>query len=429
MRWEVSDLRLTALSPLLYPHHSSEPRAAARKPRVGFVVQRAASEVVGGAESLCLQIAQRMSRDWQTEVLTTCALDYMTWDNHFPAGLEEIEGTSIRRFRVDSARDVAVFNRLSAEIVSKGAEASFSEQEAWMRAQGPFSTSLLEYLAIHKTDYDAFIFFGYLYATTYFGLPLVKEKAVLAPLAHDEWPIHLPMWDSFFSLPLGYVFQTPEELQFLRRRFPALPLDGAVAGIGVDQHHDVCADAFREKYNVNGPFLLYVGRIDASKGCGELFDWFVKRDKHGIRHKLVVVGREVLPVPFDDGIIYLGVVSEQDKFDAMAACDWMILPSQYESLSLTLLETWSMGRPAVVNGNADVLVGHCRRSGAGLWYASQAELEVIVQTTPASDKDALGESGRTYVTRHYSWPRIQSCYLQALDISPHSETAQFKCNG
>src|SRR5437764_15378920 len=86
------------------------------RPRIAFVVQRCGVEVNGGAEAHCLQVAQRMAGYWQTEVLTTCALDYMTWENRYPEGLEEAGGTVIRRFPVDAPRDVAAFNRLSEEL-------------------------------------------------------------------------------------------------------------------------------------------------------------------------------------------------------------------------------------------------------------------------------------------------------------------------
>jgi hypothetical protein len=52
--------------------------------KVVFIVQRCGAEMNGGAKGLYLKIAQRMSTYWQTEVLTTCALDRMTWDNHYP---------------------------------------------------------------------------------------------------------------------------------------------------------------------------------------------------------------------------------------------------------------------------------------------------------------------------------------------------------
>src|SRR5438067_11029733 len=105
--------------------------------RVAFVVQRCGLEVNGGAESLCLQIAQRVGRHCPAEVLTTCALDYMTWENFYPEGVEEVGSTVIRRFPVDRARDVAAFNALSQTLHPRRESATPAEQETWMRAQGP----------------------------------------------------------------------------------------------------------------------------------------------------------------------------------------------------------------------------------------------------------------------------------------------------
>lgn len=378
--------------------------------RVGFVVQRCGREVNGGAETLCLQVAQRMARSWQTEILTTCALDYETWHNHYPEGTEPVGGTNIRRFRVDGPRNVAQFDKLSSELVSRRDSLSLEEQEEWMRAQGPVSTGLLQYLEKARDSYDAFIFFGYLYATTYFGLPLVKEKAYLAPLGHDEWPVYFNMWDKFFQLPKGFIFQTEEERAFLARRFPSLSLAGPVAGVGIDPPDRIDPGAFRAKYSIDSPFLLYVGRIDASKGCADLFDWFVARSSDGPRYKLVMIGREVLPVPFHKQIIYLGFVPEQEKWNAMAACDWLILPSQYESLSISLLETWAVGRPGIVNGRSEVLRGHCQRSNGGVWYDDWRECEAFIRLMGADTKIRLGGQGRDYVFKNYTWDRIERAY-------------------
>jgi glycosyltransferase involved in cell wall biosynthesis len=381
--------------------------------RVAFVVQRCGQEVVGGAESHCLQVAQRMAKYWRTEVLTTCALDYMEWRNHYPEGTEEIGETVVRRFLVDQPRDVASFNNLSGDLAGRRATATLAEQEQWMRAQGPVSTPLLEYLRSKGHAYDFFIFFGYLYATTYFGLPIVKEKAFLAPLAHDEWPIHFSMWDNLFSLPCGFFFNTIEERQFLGRRFPFLELSGPVVGIGIEAPSTLNPEGFRERYGLSKPFLLYVGRIDASKGCGELFDAFIRlRDSDAIAHRLVLIGKEVLPVPYHQDLIYLGVLSEQAKWNALAACDWLVAPSPYESLSMVLLEAWTAGRPALVTAASEVLVGHCERSNGGLWFHDYDECAAIIRNVDETTKDSLGEQGRTYVRNNYSWNTIESAFLE-----------------
>src|SRR4051812_5522311 len=95
--------------------------------RIGFVVQRCGREVNGGAESHCLQVARRMAAHWQTEVITTCALDYVTWQNSYPVGTEKVDGTTIRRFPVDYPRDPKGFDQISAELYAKGAQATIAD--------------------------------------------------------------------------------------------------------------------------------------------------------------------------------------------------------------------------------------------------------------------------------------------------------------
>ena len=390
--------------------------------KFAFVIQRCGREVNGGAETLCLKVAQRMARFWETTILTTCALDYMRWDNYYPQGEERIGDTCVQRFPVDQPRDVNVFNRLSEALRWRGDQAALDEQEHWMRAQGPISSKLLLYISDQISAYDAFIFFGYLYATTYFGLPLVKEKAFLAPLAHDEWPIHFKMWDRFFALPRGFVFQTEEERAFVQRRFPSLSIKGPVAGIGIDPRLNVQPKRLRKKYDLQGKFLLYVGRIDASKGCAEMFDYFLRSCiERDFSYKLVLIGKEVMPVPFNDRIISLGFVSEEEKWDAMAACDWLVLPSEFESLSIALLETWSVGRPAIVNGKSEVLVGHCRRANGGLWYRTWRECDAILDVIDDRTKMILGQQGHDYVKDRYNWARIEADYLRTVTQCPNPD--------
>jgi glycosyltransferase involved in cell wall biosynthesis len=397
------------------PRQSRSDSGAIRRKRVAFVVQRCGLEVNGGAELLCWQVAERMAEHWQTEIITTCALDYMTWNNHYPAGTGRLGSVAVHRFPVDQPRDVENFNRLSAELRPRQKDATLAEQENWMRAQGPLSSGLLDYLRDNKRSYDAFIFFGYLYATSYFGLPLVAEKAWLEPLAHDEWPIHFGFWDSFFSLPRGFIFNTDAEREFLRGRFPGNALAGPIAGIGIDNPPPTDTAAFKVRYNLDAPFLLYVGRVDESKGCSQMFDYFVRWKKESNKpHKLVIVGQEIMPIPFHDDIIHLGFVSDQEKWAAMKSCDWLIMPSPYESLSMVLLEAWSVGRPVLVNGGCEVLRRHCQESHGGLWFRDFDEWSAALSVVDEDTRHILGRQGKDYVRQRYSWEQVEGAYLKTL---------------
>jgi glycosyltransferase involved in cell wall biosynthesis len=384
--------------------------------RVAFVVQRCGLEVNGGAEAHCLKIAQRMSNYWDTEILTTCALDYMTWKNYYSPGIAEVSGVKVRRFQVAQIRDVEQFNHLSEKICSNLKKISLKEQEAWMRSQGPFSPDLIAYVKQKHHEYDAFIFFTYLYATSYFALPFVINKAYLAPCAHNEWSIYMSMWDKFFEKPRKFIFNTIEERDFLKTRFPKINFEGPIAGVAIDTPQTYDAEKFRQKYNINEPFLLYVGRIDPSKGCEELFHYFtlLRKQESGLR-KLVLLGKSTMPIPQHPDIVALGFVDEQTKWDALAACDLLVMPSPYESLSMVLLEAWIMGKPVLVNGKCDVLVGQCLRAQGGVWYTNADEFQVAIETMDKQIRNQLGLQGKNFVETNYLWSKIENDYLKLLD--------------
>ena len=55
-------------------------------PSVAIVVPRFGAEVGGGAERLAREYAACLAGTFDVTVLTTCALDYRSWQDHFPAG-------------------------------------------------------------------------------------------------------------------------------------------------------------------------------------------------------------------------------------------------------------------------------------------------------------------------------------------------------
>ncbi len=385
-------------------------------PRIGFIIQRYGPEVIGGAESLCRAIARRLAADWNIEVLTTCAIDHMTWANEFPEGLQDVEGIAVRRFAVDAPRNVRRFNRCNERILMRFHTAE--DEHGWMRRQGPRCSRLQEYLTAHRSAYDGFLVFNYLYATTYDSLDRLGGQFYLVPFAHDEPPIYLRLFEDVFRAPRGIIFCTEEEQGFVERRFPFDLPRHEVIGMGVDMPERAVAERFRTKYNVREPFILYAGRIDASKNCDTMLYDFVTywdaRRATGQPLSLVLCGANQLPLPRHPAVRYLGFVNEQDKWDAMAAARFLVLPSLFESLSIVLLEAWAVGTPVLVNSRCEVSVGQCRRSGGGLCFCNTDEFIAATDWLAGDDelRARLGENGRRFVLERYHWPRIVDRYVQ-----------------
>jgi hypothetical protein len=128
---------------------------------------------------------------------------------------------------------------------------------------------------------------------------------------------------------------------------------------------------------------------------------------------LVLVGTPILPVPDHPRIRHLGFVSDAEKYDALQAAEFLIMPSYFESLSMVALEAWGMGKPVLANGRCDVLRGQAARSNAGLYYENYAEFVEAVRVLESSPGVAatLGRNGRRFFQGHYTWPIVEQKYL------------------
>jgi len=380
------------------------------KPRVILVVHRYGPEVVGGAEYLCRCVAGLMKDDWDIRVLTTCARDYMTWKNEYAPGEQWINGINVIRFPVRKPRDVSKFNRISQRVFSS--PHMVDDEMEWMQSQGPDVPELFN--CIHKIaqNTDAFIFFTYLYQTTFIGLPLVADKACLVPTAHDEPPIHLGIFRYLFEKPQRYIFCTPEEQQFVQKLFNVDSNYSDVIGIGV--HFDEAPKATNHtSVMLPGNFVIYVGRVDPSKGCDQLFQYWqgYKANTPGDL-KLVLIGDLKMELPKRNDVLSLGYLEEADKFRAISKSRCLIMPSPYESLSIVLLEAWLCRKPALVNGRCEVLKGQCRRSNGGLWYENFEEFEAGLNYILKSRQMAnqMAANGRHYTLQTYHPETVRQKY-------------------
>jgi glycosyltransferase involved in cell wall biosynthesis len=381
-----------------------------------FVTPRYGTEVIGGAETAARMLAERLCLrpGWEVEVLTSCALDHLTWENTEPAGTTVVNGVTVRRFPTASKRTLDYFE-LDGKLRVAPQAASLADSRQWVALNGPMCPGLVD--AVAASDADVIACYPYLFATTVDAIAVSPAPVVLHPAAHDEPALYLSAFRRSFRDIDGLVYHTRAERDLMEDVFHVGARPQVVLGLGVDDP----AGGGRPGGDVLGlgdrPYLCYLGRVDEHKGCGMLADYFAEyKERNPGDLALAFVGPVSARAPDHPDIVVTGTVSEADKWDILAGAQVMVTPSAYESFSLVVLEAWTLGVPVLVNGACAATMEHCARSGGGLWFDSYRSFEATVDrlACDARLRAALGDAGRRYTARNYLWPAIIDRYTAFL---------------
>ena len=392
--------------------------------RILYVVQRYGERIVGGSEAACRQFAEHLvQRGHQVDVLTSCAHDYVDWANEYEPGVHVINGVTVHRMPVVAPRPPREFDVLHNWVVHNPFGAPLFEQQRWTTLMGPRLTDMRGWLLENAHTYDTVVFMTYLYMTATQGLPTVAGRVptILQPTAHDEPPAYVSLYQSIFRQPDAFLFFTPEEKEAVERLYRIDP-QGATIGIGLELD-DERGDAGRARVRHglgDDPYLVYVGRIDASKGVGELIRFFdAYKSRNGGNLRLVLAGGGQLEVPERDDIVVTGFLDEQEKRDVIAGSLALVQSSYFESFSIVLCESWLENRPALVQGRCEVLRGQAIRSGGAIPYEGFAEFEAAVDHLLANPSvaDEMGRAGRRYVENNYDWDVVLDRFEETIELA------------
>ena len=191
---------------------------------------------------------------------------------------------------------------------------------------------------------------------------------MLHPAAHDEPPLHLPVFGPVFGAVRGLVFQTRSEQRLVVERFGVATTRQLVVGLGVEEAPGDTAEARSALGLGDAPYLLCVGRVDDKKGTGMLWRYFrAYKERHPGPLRLVLVGQVVdSPDPAGD-LVVTGPVGDALKWGLLRGAAALVSPSPWEAFSIVVIEGMTAGVPVVVNGACGPTREHCsgREAGCG----------------------------------------------------------------
>lgn len=390
--------------------------------KIGFVIHRYGSGFSGGAEAHCRMVAHRVKGifpEAQVEVITTTADDYLTWANAHEKGIEDDAGVLVRRFDSARERNLRIFDFLNRATRVFNGHAPSMLEKAWLTAQGPHSPKLLEYLEENAEGYDRLIFYTYLYEPTVLGLPLVTARGQtntrLVTTAHDEPPLKLKIMRPAIESAGGLGFLSPAEARLVNSRFDVRDIPQTIIAAGVESPERVDPGLTAGKFGIEGPYILYLGRVDIQKGIPELLSCWATAQHKDL--KLVLAGEPKMRLPDRPDLITTGYISDQEKWSGLSGALAVVAPSPYESLNLTVLEAGVVGRPVLVNGACEVLKDYVERSGGGYHYTSAEEFGLALEKLREPGRaDELGRANKAHTEIEYSWEAFDNRLITWLNL-------------
>lgn len=167
--------------------------------------------------------------------------------------------------------------------------------------------------------------------------------------------------------------------------------------------------------------LLYLGRLDPIKGIENLIEACIVAEERGVRLHLTIAGggtpayseqlqRRVLQRRGAVCCSMVGVADEQTKADLLTSSDVLVLPSYSENFGMVVLEALSYGVPVIASRGTPWSELETER--CGLWVENDPNsLTDAIARISRMPLREMGERGRAWVARQFSWDAIAADML------------------
>ncbi len=197
-----------------------------------------------------------------------------------------------------------------------------------------------------------------------------------------------------------------------------------VIGWGASTMEDTSAGTVAPSDESDGRVtILCVGRLSRHKGQAWLLETYRQARLH-FRHpaRLVLVGRDedaeaelraqVKAASLEDEVVFTGELDDADLGRRYGSSDIFALFSQYEAFGLVYFEAMLCGLPVLtheVGANRELLTHGAAVVPRADMEAAAGELARLVNDP--DHRRRLGEAGREYASRDFTWAAVADKYL------------------
>lgn len=269
------------------------------KENIAFVVVRYGLNINGGAEYHCRMLAERLTNDYNVEVLTTCVDNYRTGENLEFKEKEIINKVIVRRFKTNPTHpELENFYKKKAKPAYKLrrflykchflAIASyffpiwhFKEKEELeaLGSQVFHSPALFNFIKENKDNYKAIIPITIDYSHVYYTTLYAPEKTIVIPTMHYHKTAFRSTLTQVFTKAAYIAFNTTAEQKLARKIFGMHMAPHSIVSVGIELSAPSDWAVTQEKYNLPDEYMLYVGRVDQGK-LNNVYTYFLNYKRY-----------------------------------------------------------------------------------------------------------------------------------------------------
>jgi glycosyltransferase involved in cell wall biosynthesis len=201
--------------------------------------------------------------------------------------------------------------------------------------------------------------------------------------------------------------------------------------VDISRFDNVQKGSFKNKYKIEGDFVLFVGRLAKNKGLEYLIGavpevlhkfpetkFVLIGEDEGMLHKLLGLAKNLR---IEDKIFFLGALDDEVLSQAYIDCSVFVLPSEFEAFGIVLIEAMAAEKPCVSTRVGGIpYVVKDRETGILVDYGDEHQLAeaICYLMEDGNMRTSFGKAGRKRVEQNFTIKnavdRLENVYSEVI---------------